>query len=78
MKGQLSIFDIIPDGKRRPCDYHFKRYIGQRVRLMFGSYFDHDVREGVIKEIIDHYFTLVRINGRDYIGTPYSLSEVIQ
>lgn len=40
MKGQLSLYDI--GDARRPCDYHFVRYIGQRVRFFsaFGGLHD--------------------------------------
>lgn len=74
---QLTLFDINPglaDGTRnRPCDYRFQRSIGQRVRMMFGPYADHDIRVGTIKKI-EPYFTTVVINGKEYAGTPYSLS----
>lgn len=71
IEGQLTIFDIHNDGK--PCRYSFKRYLGQKVRMMFGAY-PGIVRTGTITEI-GPYYTMVRIGGRVYAGTPYNLSE---
>ena len=71
MIGQMSIFDTIEDGA--PCRYRFKRYIGQRVRMMFGAY-PGIVREGTVTEI-KPYYTTVRIGGMKYAGTPYNLTE---
>ena len=31
MEGQLSLFDMDTKAEKRPCDYRFKRYIGQEV-----------------------------------------------
>lgn len=70
--GQLSIFDCINDGK--PCRYRFKRYIGQKVRIMFGAY-PGTVKVGTITGI-DEYYSTVKIGGREFVGTPYNLSEV--
>ena len=71
-EGQLTIFDIQNDGK--PCRYSFKRYLGQKVRMMFGTY-PGAVKVGTITGI-DEYYSTVKIGGREYVGTPYNLSEV--
>lgn len=71
IEGQLTIFDIHNDGK--PCRYRFKRYLGQKVKMMFGTY-PGTVRTGTITGI-ESYYTMVRIGGRVYVGTPYNLSE---
>lgn len=79
MEGQLSLFDFfdnVQSQKRRPCDYKFKRYVGQRVNIMIGAYRGQAARNGVIKEIIDSYYTLVSVGNKEFIGTPYNLSEV--
>ena len=31
MEGQYSLFDNVPSLKRKPCEYSFHRYIGQKV-----------------------------------------------
>ena len=73
MTGQLTVFDIGTEADRRPCRYRFKRYVGQKVRMMFGAY-PGIVRVGRIREISDSYYTIVRIGNRDFVGTPYNLS----
>lgn len=77
MKGQLTIFDWLGGyDDRRPCRYRFRRYVGQRVRIMIGSYYDNDIRPATVVKVDDPYYTIVGDdNGREYVGTPYSLSE---
>lgn len=73
MTGQLSIFDdMVPEG--RPCKYAFRRYIGQRVRLMIGAY-PGRILHGVITRIDNEYYTTIEVDGKEYVGTPYDLSE---
>lgn len=63
MDGQLSIFDI--KEPERPCDYHFKRYIGQKVHTRY-----HGVRK--ITEIFPYYTYL----SGGLVGTPYDIWPV--
>lgn len=74
MKGQLSLFDIPQEkGKRKPCEYGFKRYLGQKVHI---SISDGDFIGEVIK--IESYYTLIKI--KDYphilVGTPTTFGPV--
>ena len=74
LHGQLSIYDVAPDVelKPRPCDYRFRRYIGQRVRNV-GKY--HADYKGVIIGI-EPFYTIVKTdNGREIAATPYDLGE---
>lgn len=68
--GQLTIFDIPEDAhKRKPCEYSFKRYVGQRVRL--------NITEGIVSGTIveiEKYYTIVKANGRLLVGTPTNTS----
>lgn len=66
MDGQLSIFDV-HDGKLRPCDYKFKRYIGQKVRFNCSC---GDGGEHVITGI-EEYYTILD-DGR-WVGTPTTI-----
>ena len=54
MVGQYSIWDIHEGPVRKPCEYSFPRYIGQRV------VFWRDGLQGVITEI-GPYYTTVRV-----------------
>lgn len=74
MKGQLSLFDIPQEkGKRKPCEYGFKRYLGQKVHI---SISDGDFIGEVIK--IESYYTLIKIKGYPHIlvGTPTTFGPV--
>lgn len=66
MEGQLSLFDI-RTGPKRPCDYRFKRYIGQKVGLSVtsGDYIGKIVG-------IEPYYTEIEVPGTDctWAGTP--------
>lgn len=67
MNGQLSIFDA--KEKTRPCDYRFKRYIGQMVKF-------HDGKVGRITEI-HMYYTYIKIkSGKILVGTPHDIIPV--
>lgn len=72
MAGQYSIFDYTHDDETswRPCDYSFRRYGGQRVRLI-GVACGHDVKGKI--HIIDPYYTIVKTDG-DFLmcGTPFN------
>lgn len=66
LKGQLSIYD--PEERRRPCEYPFKREIGQRVKFW---------RSGRLATIVDiqPYFTIaIDENGEVWAGTPYEIT----
>ena len=72
MTGQMSIFDLgaeEPERKRKPCEYSFKRYIGQRVQLDNGMY-------GKISTIEEYYTVIESDNGRYLIGTPTTMAPV--
>ena len=69
--GQMSIFDFIDrPAKRRPCDYRFHRYLGQKVYLRG--------REGVfrVRAIFQYYTHVVDGHGEPWIGTPYDIWPV--
>lgn len=68
MRGQYSIFDIQPE-RKRPCDYPFKRYIGQKVVLYVTS----GVYKGVVEEI-ETYYTVVKCKGCHMVGTPSTMA----
>lgn len=63
--GQLTMFDT-PEGRRRPCDYSFRRYIGQKVKRW---------RTGKICRItgIKPYYTYLDDGS---VATPTDLCEV--
>lgn len=73
IRGQLTIFDTYTDNK--PCRYKFKRYIGQKVRVMIGPWRDQNFKTGTITKI-EPYYTRVRCGRKEYSATPYSLTEV--
>ena len=65
MDGQYTIWDIQGPTKK-PCEYSFPRYIGQKVR------FFRDGKVGTVTEI-GPYYTTVNIGGREYAGTPTTI-----
>ncbi len=73
MKGQYSMFDLTPL-PNAPCNYKFQRYIGQKVRMMIDVY-PVKIVHGVITKIDTAYYTTVDVDGKEYVGTPYNLSE---
>ncbi len=72
MEGQLSLFDI-HNGTKRPCDYRFKRYIGQKVNI---SISEGDFVGEVIR--IEPYYTIIRVPGYPHLlaGTPTTFGPV--
>ena len=67
--GQITIFDYDHE-KRRPCDYTFLRYLGQRVRLI-GVLGGDDVKGTV--HMMEPYYTIVKTDGGMLMcGTPYN------
>lgn len=69
MDGQLTVYDL--GKKKRPCEYSFQRYIGQRVRL----HCTEGTIEGVIEKI-EPYYTYIKAEDKElyYAGTPYNVS----
>ncbi len=68
MNKQATIYDLnFNNPNKRPCDYSFQRYIGQKVKISVTE----GVLEGKITEI-EPYYTTVLIKGREYAGTPYN------
>lgn len=71
--GQMSLFDLQqPEQKKKPCEYSFQRYIGQRV---YNWRFNH---YGRIYEIMGYYTLYIVEQGRSgknyrQYGTPYEL-----
>lgn len=65
IKGQYTIFDIHQrESKRKPCEYSFERYIGQKVFC-----------RGQVCEIIEieKYYTIL---SGDMVGTPTTIYPV--
>ena len=79
INGQYTIFDIREEGKpRRPCEYSFERYIGQRVRLP--DAYDRKTGQitcvhGKIVEIEKYYTTVRATDGQMYVGTPTTMAR---
>ena len=65
VNGQLTMFDT-PEKMERPCDYSFRRYIGQKVRRW---------RTGEVLRIteIKPYYTYLDDGS---VGTPYDICEI--
>ena len=64
IRGQYDLFGNRPEVKRRPCEYSFTRYIGQKVRDRHGK---HTIAE------IEPYYT---IYNDGTIGTPHDMEPV--
>lgn len=70
INGQLSLYDYLTDQENlRPCDYSFKRYIGQKVGIGYAGY---PTKIGVITDI-EPYYTIVDAGDRYMIGTPTNM-----
>lgn len=70
MDGQLSLFDIPAEkGKRKPYEYDFLRYIGQKVELWRKG------KVGIITKI-EPYYTDILVDGEEYVGTPTTICPV--
>lgn len=65
LNGQLTMFDT-PEDRKRPCDYSFRRYIGQKVRRW---------RTGEILRIteIKPYYTYLDDGS---VATPYDICKI--
>ena len=67
MFGQLTVFDIHdPIGKRKPCEYSFQRYEGQRVKFWLSG------EVGKIVQI-EPYYTIVDTGKCLMAGTPTTI-----
>lgn len=67
--GQYSLFDYCVDPENfKPCEYSFKRYIGQKV----GGDFSPTKKMGTIVKI-EQYYTIIDVGDRFMVGTPHSI-----
>ena len=68
MYGQLTVWDILSDEKK-PCDYRFQRYIGQKVRFW---------RDDIVGTItgIEPYYTQVKTKYGILAGTPTTIAPM--
>lgn len=72
LNGQLTIFDN-PDNKKRPCEYSFRRYIGQEVVFITGWEKLKGMKPKAYGRIIriEPYYTFVKTTGgKELVGTP--------
>ena len=77
MVGQMSIFDIgRPDGSRKPCDYSFQRYIGQKVVGWHGYNNRASTPALTITKIEPYYTIAVDKKGREYALTPTTIKAI--
>lgn len=68
IEGQLSVFDILEnEAKPKPCEYSFKRSIGQRVKLTNG-------KTGKITKIEPYYTTVETDDGYICAGSPTTMA----
>ena len=67
MDGQYTVWDIV--GEKKPCDYRFQRYIGQKVKFW---------RNGIVGTVagIEPYYTKVRTRYGILAGTPTTICPV--
>lgn len=74
MDKQLSIFDIRDEETpKKPCEYSFKRYLGQEV--VFGRHKDKNGEPLSGKIVrIDKYYTFVKTSKGELVGTPGTIS----
>lgn len=67
--GQYSLFDYCADPEnRKPCEYSFKRYIGQKV----GAIFLPAKKTGTIVKI-EQYYTIIDVGDRFMVGGPSTI-----
>ena len=65
---QLNIYDMLKSGNKKPYEYDFNRYEGQKVIVTF---LDRDPEIGVVKGF-NHYYTFVSIKGKMYACTNHN------
>ena len=69
MDGQYTVWDIVGP-ERKPCEYSFPRYMGQKVRLSCGAV-------GKIVEIMPYYtYVHVEKNHTIMVGTPTTMAPM--
>lgn len=74
--GQMNLWDCMsankPEGKRKPYEYDFNRYVGQKVWV-----FDErgNRKEGTVTKI-EHYYTIVNVYGESLTCTTHNLAPV--
>ena len=71
MAGQYSIFDMMPS-ESKPYEYHFKRYLGQKVKFSTGM-ISLENKTYSIKEIQNYYTIVVDDKGEEFVGTPTTI-----
>ena len=64
MNGQYELFSIMPPKKRKPCEYSFQRYIGQKVEDSHGT---HTIKS------IEQFYTFYEDG---MVGSPHDMSPV--
>lgn len=70
IEGQMNALDFMKRERRRPCEYTFFRYIGQRVRLFMHPGFV----SGRITDFNDYYTEIQTDDGEIYVGGPIDTS----
>lgn len=68
MEGQYTVWDIVGP-ERKPCEYSFPRYMGQKVRFF---------RDGDVGEIVQimPYYTYVQTKRGILVGTPTTIAPM--
>lgn len=68
MDGQYTVWDI-PSAERKPHEYSFQRYMGQKVRFW---------RDGIVGEIVQimPYYTYVQTKKGILVGTPTTIAPM--
>lgn len=66
IEGQINAFDFLKTERKRPCEYDFVRYKGQRVCVFFRTRYIH----GTITTFDDYYTEIRDDDGKEWIGTP--------
>ena len=75
MDGQYSIFDYHPE-KKKPYEYSFKRYVGQKVRASFSCKDNTPGKIYTVKSIEPYYTIIVDDRGKEYAGTNCTIAPV--
>lgn len=75
MKGQLSVFDVHPEGPEFTCGYSFQRYEGQRVKITSKAHTWYGI-EGTITSMGRYYTYIHDDQGRCFAVTPYDISPL--
>ena len=64
MDGQMNIAQVMAPKKRRPCEYSFIRYIGQKVSTLHGQ---------KTIAVIEPYYTIFTDG---MVGTPHDIKPI--